>query len=629
MERRFRRLTALGIVFWAVALAPTGPALAEHELILGSARSRRPVIDLTLKSDAEVQGITAAFDWNPDALTGADLAFTSGPGEALYQADVLIARVEPGFMVLGIVIDNDGIGPETIPPGTHVLAAARFDCAGPATQQVSTDVVFQDDKYGTVENGLILDNTIVVGGMSITRNEGLRLTHGQVTCPIIELGRLAIQGGAAEAGQCGGASVVLDAPEEVQGFVVAIRHDPAALRLDNLTTAGTVTEQNNADFVDVDIFPDGGTVGVVLDLFPPLENNTIPPGSSQVIAKVTYCCIDERLVEDKTTPLVLADNVLGLPPKENVIVIDGFSIDPQLVNGSFTCKGIGAGPQPEFRCGGNLNPHTGVPDPVVGFPGDAVELCFYYRSPPKGTPGDTGEDQIQGLSMALCFDPRASRCKEGTFSIEGTITEAVGAEFVSHDCENSTEDGDPGEVVIGILVDALPPFDGSTLPPTADLLKIGCMQFEIDPAAQCGKCYPVEFCDGADGRGNVPIKNLISVNNFPKKPQFFNCEICAAARPRFHRGDCNFSNLGDMSVEISDAAAVISFLFLTGAWRFHPSCLDACDANDDGRVDFADSVFILRYLFKFGTVPPDPGPNQAGPDPTGDRLDCKAGSRCE
>jgi len=87
-------------------------------------------------------------------------------------------------------------------------------------------------------------------------------------------------------------------------------------------------------------------------------------------------------------------------------------------------------------------------------------------------------------------------------------------------------------------------------------------------------------------------------------------------------------------VDISDAAAVISWLFETGDYRFLPPCMDACDANDDGRVDLADSVYILRYLFKLpNTKPPIPfdlpgTDDQSGARTPNDRLDCVAGSVC-
>ncbi|MBI4578305.1 MAG: hypothetical protein HY718_01290, partial [Planctomycetes bacterium] len=62
-----------------------------------------------------------------------------------------------------------------------------------------------------------------------------------------------------------------------------------------------------------------------------------------------------------------------------------------------------------------------------------------------------------------------------------------------------------------------------------------------------------------------------------------------AAEP-FRRGDSN----ADGAVDISDAVAVIGFLFLAGA---EPTCLDAADAEDSGVVDISDAISLLSYLF--------------------------------
>ena len=106
------------------------------------------------------------------------------------------------------------------------------------------------------------------------------------------------------------------------------------------------------------------------------------------------------------------------------------------------------------------------------------------------------------------------------------------------------------------------------------------------------------------------------------------------AEPVFVRGDCNASQIdhvpptGKDAVDISDAAAGIAYLFQTDEFQFVPPCLDACDANDDGRVDLADSVFVLRYLFRFDRQPPEPFDRSPGTDPTPDRLGCAGGSAC-
>jgi hypothetical protein len=273
--------------------------------------------------------------------------------------------------------------------------------------------------------------------------------------------------------------------------------------------------------------------------------------------------------------------------------------------------------------------------------------------------------------MAVQFDTDCIVC-DGTYSLAGTITEAVAAEFVNVLCENVKDtdagsdnpDGkDPGELLVGILVDALPPYDGRDLPPTTDYLKLVCVDFHVaHPDGECPDvtCMPTwltlpEYPMGVDviGPGGIEtpvIRNLVSIRRRvcedPEDPttcetlqisakpkQLFPGKVDIKKEPTFVRGNCNWSEIPEddahtqAAVDISDAAAVISYLFMTGTWQVMPKCLDACDANDDGRVDLADAVFILRYLFKFGQLPPTPFPDP-GIDPTSDRLDCVAGSEC-
>jgi hypothetical protein len=238
--------------------------------------------------------------------------------------------------------------------------------------------------------------------------------------------------------------------------------------------------------------------------------------------------------------------------------------------------------------------------------------------------------------MAICY-PCDLTAKEGTFDITGTIVESVGAEYVNHHADNDPADGDACELIIGILVDAAPPFDGATLPPTDTYLKIGCIDMEVAAnSAICGKCLPISFCDGADGRGKVPVRNLISVDNQSRSPLLVSCDVCVGGDKPFHRGDCNYSNVGSFSVDIADAAAAVSYLFYSGDKKYEAPCLDACDSNDDGRVDLADVLHILKFLFQFGAFPPAPGPGfddvggdvAPGSDPTPDELTCGVGSSC-
>ncbi|MBI4603980.1 MAG: hypothetical protein HY721_18650 [Planctomycetes bacterium] len=655
-------------------LAPPLLAQSSNELKLGAGAAKLgqvASVPLTLSTTDQVQGLVAAFEWDSALGTGAGL----DDGPALAGADTVVKRVEAGYMVLGVVLDsnpNDAGSPEIIGPGNDLLVAtAKIKCGG---TEGTAAVSFVDAKYNTVDRGPVLDNLVVVGGLSIGAQEGLKLTNGSFECFGIR-NQYSIADGAGNSGceRCGAARVLMDNRAPVEGYVVALCHDAGALTLDSIAVGAAAVAQA-ADFSASEIFAGGGTLGVVIDLQAPFTNNTIPTGEGSEVAVYRYCpsSVPERGQPGVTSALTFCDNVLGAPLKENVIVIGGLSVNPALVNGTYTtsalgsdevcdndvdddCDGLtdcddtadcptgqppcGLPPSQMFACGSRKGSGT-----VEGSIGTAVEVCFFYKSPEDNAVGHAQPDHIQGFSMALtyCCDVSARE----SFDISGTIVEAVGAEFVSIQADNDPGDGDGCELIIGVLVDALPPFDGATLPPTETLARVGCVTFLIkDDPALCGKCCPIEFTDGVNGRGKVPIKNLISVENVSVsvKDTSMPCEICIVEKERFFRGDCNFSLMGSMAVDIADAAAVVSFLFLPGTWKFQPPCLDACDCNDDGRIDLADAVCILQYLFQFGRFPPAPGPgleetglpnpnrvkpSPPGKDPTPDKLDCAAGNQC-
>lgn len=85
----------------------------------------------------------------------------------------------------------------------------------------------------------------------------------------------------------------------------------------------------------------------------------------------------------------------------------------------------------------------------------------------------------------------------------------------------------------------------------------------------------------------------------------------------FLRGDAN----SDAVLDVSDALAVLGFLFLGGAAI---DCPDAADANDSGALDIGDPLRILGFLF-LGDRPPDPPFPELGVDPTSDALFCGDG----
>lgn len=654
---------ALLSAFFLVVVEGSLCAASSNELGLGTATvaSRGEAsIPLTLSSTDEVEGLAAAFEWDGAVGTGKDLV----PGAALSGADVVVRRVEATYMVLGVVVDSDGSGIYFIPPGTGTLLATAKIQAAEVDSEKSTDLAFVDSKYASMETGPLLENLVSVGGLSITKEKGLVLKAGKLTVVpgAVSFAYKIEDGSSSASSSCGAARVLLDASDPVEGYEIALSH-PAGLDLQQIDVGRAATE-NGADFTKTEILSEGGTVGVVLDLVEPFQGNKIPPGQGIEIAVFTYCCRSRPAPGNPPVAHALrfVNDVLGSPPKANTVVTAGVAYPPETRDGTFTCTPAAGeicdngvdddGDQlvdcddpdcadfpaclteSSFACGSKNLDAQGRPLPAEGEIGGKAQVCFFYRAP---------EETIQGLSMSI-GTPCELKAVEGSFDVTGTIVEAVKAEYVYHQADVDPADGDGCELVIGILVDQLPPFDGAALPATDVYLALGCIDFSIanDPAL-AGRCIDVTFQDGLNGRGKVPIRNLISVDNFSKSPKLASCQVCVRGAGNFYRGDCNFSGdsdpkLASQAVDIADAAAAVSYLVGTGPKAFSPPCLDACDCNDDGRIDLADVVCILKYLFELGTFPPAPGPgyretglpnpnsvepSPPGPDPTPDALDCR------
>ena len=526
------------------------------------------------------------------------------PGSDRTNAVEVEIQLGPSIELVNVLVGGDGRSWDTLVVPFEVPVGSS---------EVSVQV-FSDDRAGT--GGRPSSLVWVFTGVNFVEPPGCEFT-------------LRIPDVTVEEGECVDVPVLLDSTCPIQGFTTALRHDPTAVELRDISLDGTVTAAVGAEFFGHEIVANGGTTGVVLDLESPFEDQTIPPGTGRRIVIYEYCCLG--LPEGApaiTTALELVNDALGSPPKANAVVVDGLSIAPRLDSGSITCE-PGRPESTYFICGGpSPDAEGGVLPMRPAAVGERRSLCLFYCAPEDGAVGHAQLDHLQGLTMTLCYDCNIDIDEIDFHVPEDSILEALGAEFVSFQADSDPADGDGCEMVFGVLVDALPPFDGATLPPTSEPMKLACVDVTVGPNAVCDTCLPIDFCDGINGRGRVPLKNLFAAENRSFSPQLYSCELCVVGAPRFFRGDCNSNDM----VEVSDAAAVISSLFLQGAWRFEPRCWDACDCNDDGRADLADSVCILSYLFLHGAVPPAPGPDfnpatggpgEKGSDPTADKIDCE------
>ena len=331
--------------------------------------------------------------------------------------------------------------------------------------------------------------------------------------------------------------VELSTNASLQAFIVALVHDPAVISLEDITTTGTETDTQNAEFTSVGIDSNGGTLAAIFDFDPPFHNNVLAPGDHQLIAHYHYRCVVDDLQVAEDTEIRFVDNVIGNPLKENVVVVEALSLKPETEPGTITCSpASGATNQPEFHCGTRHLP--GTPE---GRTGEAVEMCVHYAF------SDFTSEGLSGMQMGVAYDCRLS-CDSTVRVPPNSVTDVVGVDFLQLGCDNDPDDGDGCESVFSMLVDVSPPFEGDSFPPVSSPTVVACWDMAVSPEAQEGECLDFRFRDNVNGTGVIPTKNLVSIKfeDFPALT--FPCEVCVnGSGPSLY---CGAGSLEDSRPEV-------------------------------------------------------------------------------
>ena len=235
-------------------------------------------MSLTLDSAGQTEGFVAAvaFDGSLCAVTDISAgSATTGSGAELFISEIF----EDGFTI-GCVVDSSApFEGNTIAPGTG-LDLASIEITPTALVAADTDIAF-DFSDGTL-NSPPLDNIIVQGGLSIGAGEGLGLNGGTLSLLEPPPATMIVENGSAPAdgnGTTGDARILLDnSLGGVQGFVVAVTHDPAGITLESISL-GDATLAAGAEFEITNVYADGGTLGVVMDFNSPFDGQTIATGT--------------------------------------------------------------------------------------------------------------------------------------------------------------------------------------------------------------------------------------------------------------------------------------------------------------------------------------------------------------
>ncbi len=366
---------------------------------------------------------------------------------------------------------------------------------------------------------------------------------------------------------------------------------------------------------------------------------TLPPNETSSIA-VIGLSVPVGL-EDSVAGIEFAEGLVGAgQPVQIVVTQEGFTIEPDLA-----AKGIEVLALPDC-CAPGLNyafsgQRVQSPDPLL--PTDSDPACLGNTTVlvNEVSPGEIGRgkvfvnvssnvegDGVQGWSVGVAVD--GFRVVEDSVSLDDTAGAPM-PDGLYDNGFNKTQRIDPGE------------NEGQEGAVSAVVLCFGCpttlplvgtesiLQFEVEtlvPVPEEGAIDGVCRVE-ADLLGNgQPVRNVLTIlgASIPAcNTRFVSASIRFAPvenRP-FRRGDAN----DDGKNNIADPIWILNELFRDGP---RSPCDRAADANSDGTVDLADVSFEVTYLFERGEAPGDPGPFACGPSPTtDDGLSCADFTSCE
>ena len=281
--------------------------------------------------------------------------------------------------------------------------------------------------------------------------------------------------------------VRIDSDAPVASIFLSIEYDPLVV------TPGAVTATGSAAAAE-GVFPNilasvGGLVaGVILDVQPPFDGQTIAPGSDLAILSVEWIPVAAIPAGSTTTPLTFIDGVFDSPPVTNTINQAGG------VAVTATTGLILTGTQITLE---EPTPPTLRLDPLVIGPADPP-LPLTVRL-------DNSAGPISAFSLVL-VEP--SLLEVSAVELGGSILELVGIESLVTDFSG------PDLLVEGVL-DSDPPFDGQTIPVGGDQvllhLMTSCTAPPLEPAPSTSVVFDWSMTTASSvttGAGVVPATTV-------------------------------------------------------------------------------------------------------------------------
>lgn len=400
---------------------------------------------------------------------------------------------------------------------------------------------------------------------------------------------VSLTGGSGVTGEAIQSHLLLDSSVVVQGWSMGVCHDTDNLELtaaqDGPTTA-TINGGGAPDFYQMNLYPEGLTVGVVISVY---GSAWLDPGTGYGLLDIDYLLTGIATAGGLPIDAEVAFcGTLGSPPVDVVIVSGGASLTPDQTNANIQII-----PPPDFCL--DLVCQGGVSDSILSWSEcTPFDYVLVHRDGDLIAMLDLGVTEYVDADLA----PGSY-----TYSLLGVVfpDPVSNPEVVSAICSTSiipvTAEGispTVGHYLGGIAIQVT--GSGFLAASDTEVTIDGVVLLDlvvVDDNTVTGLLPP---SIGGVGLVDVRVANSLGEATLPE-----------AFTYGFIRGVVN----GDSQLDIGDAMFLAYYLFSGGD---APACLEAGEVNGDGLIDLADPIFIVTYLFRSGPMPLAPFP-EAGLDP--------------
>ena len=376
-----------------------------------------------------------------------------------------------------------------------------------------------------------------------------------------------------------------DPLSQVQGYSFGVSHDPSLLSLSAATVTTTSSTGLEPDFIDVGVFSDGFTVGVVFSF---VGNWTLTYGTQAELAQGDYQLVAGPLsgADPPTAASISKSDSLGNPAVVSVVVVDGGSIPVNGVSAEISLIPF----TPEFQM--SLDAPATIYYPEASPASETFSAVVNLQEVLLPGGGGTGEySAVQGGSFAVGHD---SSLLEAT--AVNTIVASTGGLAPDFAEVNLYPDGATQGLVFSFVGDWTLTFETPS--------PLSSIDYQLLPGVLAGNVTPTVATLAFSNSLGVPaVDNVVVVDGASVAATLLDAtlELVPFTGSRFIRGD----STQDGNLNLADGIGVFAYLFQGAA----NTCLKAMDMDQSNHVSISDGVQVLCSLFCAGSPAP------AGPFP--------------